>query len=154
MARAEAVVEGGDEEEKGQNKDFAALSVSTTSITAPPQNTTKKGGLLHSLSSVGSITPKSLVAMVCISALLSALLLSILPLVLHLQVAEATVTVTGATGGVFLNGSRPFRQEIFTFQKSGPPMDLFILAFRAFQQVDQSNVQSYYQIAGKGASPS
>ena len=87
--------------------------------------------------------------MVCISALLSALLLSILPLVLHLQVAEATVTVTGATGGVFLNGSRPFRQEISTFQKSGPPMDLFILAFRAFQQMDQSNVQSYYQIAGE-----
>jgi tyrosinase len=84
-----------------------------------------------------------------ISTLLSALMVLLLGI---FRLSSATVVVTGVSGvagGVYPNGSRPFRHEISTFQNSGPAFDLFVLAFRAFELVEQSNVQSYYQVAGK-----
>ena len=61
-----------------------------------------------------------------------------------------SIPVTGATGGVNREtGERPFRQEFSTFASSGPAFDLFILAFQRFQQANQSDVLSYYQVAGK-----
>ena len=56
--------------------------------------------------------------------------------------------ITGATGGLGPNGERPLRYEINDFEKSGPAFDLFILALRDFQSLDQSDPLSYFQIAG------
>jgi tyrosinase len=58
------------------------------------------------------------------------------------------VTVTGPQAGVnAATGERPFRQEFSVFQNSGPAFDLYIQALYYFMQDDQSNVQSYFQIA-------
>ena len=51
--------------------------------------------------------------------------------------------VTGATGGVFP------RLEIRELEKAGGEMwNLFLLAFADFQNMNQSIIDSYYQIAG------
>ncbi len=60
------------------------------------------------------------------------------------------VTVTGPQAGVnAATGERPFRQELSVLQNSGPAFDLYIQALYYFMQDDQSNVESYFQIAGK-----
>lgn len=60
------------------------------------------------------------------------------------------VAITGPQGGVdSATGQRPFRQEISTFQNSGPAFDLYILSFQRFVQQNQTNILSYYQVAGK-----
>lgn len=60
------------------------------------------------------------------------------------------IAVTGAPGGVnTASGERPSRQDIYTLSSSGPAFDLFILALQQFQQEDQSDLLSYYQVAGK-----
>jgi tyrosinase len=52
--------------------------------------------------------------------------------------------ITGATGGVFP------RLEIRELEKAGGEMwNLFLLAFAEFQAMDQTVIDSYYQIAGK-----
>jgi tyrosinase len=52
--------------------------------------------------------------------------------------------INGATGGVFP------RLEIRELEKAGGEMwNLFLLAFAEFQAIDQSVIDSYYQIAGK-----
>lgn len=60
------------------------------------------------------------------------------------------VAITGPQGSVnSATGQRPFRQEISTFQNSGPVFDLYILSFQRFVQQNQTNILSYYQVAGK-----
>lgn len=60
------------------------------------------------------------------------------------------VAITGPQGGVdSATGQRPFRQDINTFQNSGPAFDLYILSFQRFVQQNQSDLLSYYQVAGK-----
>jgi tyrosinase len=51
--------------------------------------------------------------------------------------------ITGATGGVFP------RLEIRDLEKAGGEMwNLFLLAFAEFQAINQTVIDSYYQIAG------
>ena len=62
----------------------------------------------------------------------------------------SSIAVTGTQGGVDASsGSRPFRFEISTFQNSGPPWDLYILALDCFQRSNQTQQLSYYQVAGQ-----
>ncbi|KAF2690201.1 Di-copper centre-containing protein [Lentithecium fluviatile CBS 122367] len=59
------------------------------------------------------------------------------------QVPGSYYAVTGATGGVFP------RLEIRELQKKGGEMwNLFLLALAEFQAMDQTIIDSYYQIAG------
>ena len=61
----------------------------------------------------------------------------------------ATIPVTGTTRGVNTQtGERPSRLDIQTFQNSGAPFDLYIQCLQKFQSVDQTDLQSYYQISG------
>lgn len=71
----------------------------------------------------------------------------VLLLLLLLDLAPA-FQITGALGGIESSGARPFRSEIHVFQHSGAPFDLFILALKQLQSLDQSNPLSYFQIAG------
>jgi tyrosinase len=58
--------------------------------------------------------------------------------------------ITGISAGVnAVTGERPLRRDINDLYMSGPAWDLFILALRQFQQVDQDDPLSYYQVAGK-----
>ncbi|ERF72312.1 hypothetical protein EPUS_02199 [Endocarpon pusillum Z07020] len=62
--------------------------------------------------------------------------------------ADAFV-VTGISAGVNnATGERPFRRDINELYMSGPAWDLFILSLREFQQADQDDPLSYYQVAG------
>ena len=57
--------------------------------------------------------------------------------------------ITGVSAGVNnVTGERPFRQEINVFAVSGAAWDLYILALRQFQQANQNDSLSYFQIAG------
>ncbi|KAI9806999.1 MAG: hypothetical protein M1833_002657 [Piccolia ochrophora] len=57
--------------------------------------------------------------------------------------------ITGPDGGVNAQtGERPARQEIRTFQNSGPAWDLYIQALQTFQQLGQGEQLSYYQVSG------
>ena len=61
--------------------------------------------------------------------------------------------ITGVSAGVnMVTGERPLRQEVNSFSGSGPAWDLFILALRQMQQLDQSALLSFFQIAGGQAS--
>jgi tyrosinase len=55
--------------------------------------------------------------------------------------------ITGATGGVYP------RLEIRELQKEGEMWNLYLLAMTEFQAMDQSNIASWYQIAGTLALP-
>src|SRR5436190_22181414 len=73
--------------------------------------------------------------------------------VLFLWITLPTVAynIKGATGCVnTATGSRPPRQNLETFQNSGAAFDLFVLAFETFQNEDQAQLLSGYQIAGRG----
>ncbi len=62
---------------------------------------------------------------------------------------STSYAITGPQGGVDpVTGQRPSRQEISSFQHAGPAFDLYILAFQAFVQQDQTEPLSYYQVAG------
>ena len=70
-------------------------------------------------------------------------------LALYLAPTAQAISITGATGGVdTATGQRPFRQEFSTFATSGPAFDLYILALQRFQQRNQTDILSYYQVAG------
>jgi tyrosinase len=59
------------------------------------------------------------------------------------QNAGSYYAITGATGGVFP------RLEIRELEKAGGEMwNLFLLAFAEFQAMNQTVIDSYYQIAG------
>jgi len=67
---------------------------------------------------------------------------------LLLQHASAIV-ITGISAGVNnITGERPFRRDINELYMSGPAWDLFVLSFSAFQQMNQDDPLSYYQISG------
>jgi hypothetical protein len=80
-------------------------------------------------------------------SLRSSLLTSILFLLFDYLTAFQ-ITGAGALGGLGPNGERPFRYEINDFAQPGPAFDLFIRALRDFQNADQSEPLSYFQIAG------
>jgi hypothetical protein len=61
--------------------------------------------------------------------------------------------ITGAQGGIGPNGERPLRYEIHDFANSGPAFDLYILALKEFQLLNQSDPLSYFQIAGLWSVP-
>jgi tyrosinase len=50
--------------------------------------------------------------------------------------------ITGATGGV-----HP-RLEIRELEKTGQMWNLFLLAMKGFQETDQSDIDSWYSVAG------
>ena len=57
--------------------------------------------------------------------------------------------ITGALGGINeTTGQRPLRYEIHEFANSGPAFDLFIIALADFQNSNQSDPLSYFQISG------
>jgi len=57
--------------------------------------------------------------------------------------------ITGVEGGVDqVTGQRPSRQEFSIFTHSGPAFDLYILSLQQLQQQSQSELLSYYQVAG------
>ncbi|OAG39398.1 hypothetical protein AYO21_06414 [Fonsecaea monophora] len=78
----------------------------------------------------------------------------LLLLILFLSNRLVAVQITGALGGLnSTTGARPLRYEIHDFANSGPAFDLFILALKELQSVDQSEELSYFQISGTGSYP-
>ncbi|EAS28837.3 tyrosinase [Coccidioides immitis RS] len=55
--------------------------------------------------------------------------------------------IRGVRGGVQASGERPARQNLETFQESGPAFDLYILALLKFQDEDQNRMLSYYDVS-------
>ncbi|KAH0831456.1 hypothetical protein FOPE_00555 [Fonsecaea pedrosoi] len=75
----------------------------------------------------------------------------LLLLILFLSDRLVAVQITGALGGLnSTTGARPLRYEIHDFANSGPAFDLFILALKELQSVDQSEELSYFQISEAG----
>ncbi len=71
------------------------------------------------------------------------------------SVVDASIAITGANGGVnYLTGRRPMRQEFSNFTKSGPAFDLYILSFKQFVEQNQTDLLSYYLVAGMLSSDS
>lgn len=61
----------------------------------------------------------------------------------------SAVSIKGPQAGVnTTTGERPFRQEFSVFQNSGPAFDLYIQSLYYFMQQNQSDLLSYYQVAG------
>lgn len=58
-------------------------------------------------------------------------------------------SITGITGGVNTQtGERPARRDLRDLQSSGAAFDLYVQALAQFQSDDQSDLISYYEIAG------
>lgn len=58
-------------------------------------------------------------------------------------------SISGASGGVNSDtGERPSRRDLRDLEASGPQFDLYILALAEFQNDDQSDFLSYYEVAG------
>ncbi|KAI1959289.1 hypothetical protein LOZ58_004560 [Ophidiomyces ophidiicola] len=73
---------------------------------------------------------------------------AVLQIVLFLVFQIQAYDITGIKEGVKPSGERPARQNLVNFQSSGPAFDLYILAFTQFQDEDQGNLLSFYQIGG------
>lgn len=58
---------------------------------------------------------------------------------------EGSFAVTGAP---VIDGQIPQRLEIRQLRKNTPQWNLYLLALNRFQQMDQSDVRSYYQLSG------
>ncbi|CRG91699.1 hypothetical protein PISL3812_08750 [Talaromyces islandicus] len=57
--------------------------------------------------------------------------------------------ITGVSGGVNSEtGERPARLDMRSLQSAGPAFDLFVQALSQFQSDDQSDLISYYEVAG------
>lgn len=64
--------------------------------------------------------------------------------------AFATVSIRGVHEGVNQDtGERPARQNLATWEFSGPAFDLYIQALRAAQYTDQNEIRSQYSIASR-----
>lgn len=75
-------------------------------------------------------------------------------LALSLAYFASSVAINGAQGGVNIaSGERPARQELSELTNSGPAFDLYILSLQQFMQQDQSELLSYYQVAGIEKAP-
>lgn len=60
------------------------------------------------------------------------------------------IAITGVSAGIDNEtGAVPFRQELNGFRTSGAPFDLYMLALIQFQENNQTDDLSYFQIAGK-----
>lgn len=72
--------------------------------------------------------------------------------VLAILIVVTTVSalvITGATGGLnTTQNSRPYRYDIELFYNSGPQWDLYILSLSSIQNLSQSELTSYFSIAG------
>lgn len=74
--------------------------------------------------------------------------------IITLAAQGSAVAITGPQAGVnTATGERPFRLEFSVFKDSGPAFDLFIQAFYYFQQADQADQLSYFQVAGNCTLP-
>ena len=62
--------------------------------------------------------------------------------------ASSSFPVTGVSTSITPDGTVPNRIEIRELQKSNVPWNLYLLALRRFQDMDQSDMMSYYQISG------
>jgi len=60
-----------------------------------------------------------------------------------------SATVTGAQTGTGPNGSAPLRPNILDMEKDSDTWNLYILALDMMQYTDQSQLFSWYQIAGE-----
>ena len=61
----------------------------------------------------------------------------------------SALVITGATGGLSTtDGSRPYRYDIDLFYNSGPAWDLYILSLSSIQNLSQSELTSFFSIAG------
>lgn len=61
----------------------------------------------------------------------------------------SALVINGATGGLSTtDGSRPYRYDIDLFYNSGPAWDLYILSLSSIQNLSQSELTSYFSIAG------
>jgi tyrosinase len=70
--------------------------------------------------------------------------------VLALSKSISAYGITGISGGVNADtGERPSRLDLRTLQSAGPAFDLFIQALSQWQSDDQSDILSYYEIAGQ-----
>ena len=80
--------------------------------------------------------------------------LSVLALGLFAAGSNAIIPITGPTGGVnATTGERPMRKEINGFyQAGGPAWDLYIQCLAQIQARPQSQIDSWYQIAGEYSS--
>ena len=77
-------------------------------------------------------------------AVYSLLGLSIFSIVTHAYV------IRGISAGVNpTTGERPARRDLREFQTSGPAFDLYIQALDRFQKTDQTDLLSWYEIAGR-----
>jgi tyrosinase len=57
--------------------------------------------------------------------------------------------ITGVSGGVNSDtGQRPARLDMRDLQSAGPAFDLYVQALSQFQSDDQSDLVSYYEVAG------
>lgn len=80
----------------------------------------------------------------------SSLLLFVLSLGALLRLGSAAYAITGVHTGVNAqSGARPFRQNLKDFEAAGPAFDLYIQALLQFQNDDQGDLLSWYEVAGK-----
>jgi tyrosinase len=91
-----------------------------------------------------------LVILLSVGIMGSILSLSIFAILFLLHQHTESFAINGISAGVnSITGERPARYDIKEFYMSGPAWDLFVLALREFQQVNQDDPLSYYQVAGK-----
>ena len=78
-------------------------------------------------------------------------------LVLAVLIVVKTVSalvITGAIGGLnTTDGSRPYRYDIDLFYNSGPAWDLYILSLSSIQNLSQSELTSFFSVAGMQSAP-
>ena len=73
----------------------------------------------------------------------------VLLLIWSLAQGVESFKITGAVSGIDpVSDSLPTRYEINDFATSGPAFDLYILALQSIQDQDQSELLSYFQVAG------
>ena len=63
-----------------------------------------------------------------------------------------SIAVTGALGGILLDGTTPVRKEIRELQQDAEAWTLYLLGLDSMQFTDQNDPLSWYKIAGRSAS--
>jgi len=75
--------------------------------------------------------------------------LSVAALAFVARTASASWAITGASSGIDSStGARPFRLPLEELEQSGAQWDLYVQALQFWQSLDQTNMFSWYQIAG------
>jgi tyrosinase len=62
---------------------------------------------------------------------------------------NTTIAITGALGGILLDGTPPVRKEIRELQQDAAAWTLYLLGLDSMQFTDQHDPLSWYQIAGR-----